>query len=118
MKRQKQVQYPEYNLGERLKFLRETRKFTQEDLAKAAKLSQATVAHIERGTKDPSVKTLGALASALDVHIATLFSMDDVYVFDLKRLRRKYTRAELLTPHLYMAIGRVMEYARDIGFLK
>lgn len=109
---------PDYNLGERIKFFRESRKLTQTQLAELAGVSQATIAHIEKGTKDPSVETLGKLAGALDTHIATFFADGDVHVFDLKRLRRKYTDADKLTPHMYMALGKVIQWARDIGFLK
>lgn len=111
------VKSPDYSLGERLKFLRESRKLTQAELGLKAKLTQATIANLEGGRKDPSVQTLEKLAEALDVHIATLFGTDEVYVFDLKRLRRKYNSADKLTPHLYMAIGRVVQYAKDIGFI-
>lgn len=111
------VKHPDYSLGERLKFIRETRKMTQAGLAKEADLTQATIANLESGRKSPSIETLEKLAEALDIHIATLFSSEDVYVFDLKRLRRKYTKADKLTPHLYMALGRVIQYARDISYL-
>lgn len=111
------AKHPEYSLGERLKFIRETRKMTQAGLAKESGLTQATIANLESGRKSPSIETLEKLAEALDIHIATLFSSEDVYVFDLKRLRRKYTKAEKLTPHLYMALGRVIQYARDISYL-
>lgn len=114
----KDVKSPDYSLGERLKFLRESRKLTQAELGAKANLTQATIANLEGGRKDPSVQTLEKLADALDVHIATLFGTDEVYVFDLKRLRRKYNSADKLTPHLYMAIGRVVQYAKDIGFTK
>jgi transcriptional regulator with XRE-family HTH domain len=111
------VDPPEYNLGERLRYLRETRSLTQKQLALLASVSQATIAHVEKSTKDPSVETLRKIAAALDIHIATLFSTNDVYIFDMKRLRRKYNSADKLTPHLYMAIGRVVQYAKDIDFL-
>jgi transcriptional regulator with XRE-family HTH domain len=113
----KKTESPEYNLGERLRYLRETRSLTQKELGHLADISQATIAHIEKSTKDPSVETLRKIAEALDIHVATLFSTNDVYVFDLKRLRRKYNSADKLTPHLYMAIGRVVQYAKDIRFL-
>lgn len=113
----KNLETPEYNLGERLKFFRENRKLTQKDLAKLANVSQATIAHIEKSSKDPSVDTLKKLATALDTHIATMFASDDIYVFDMKRLRRKYSSADKLTPHLYMALGRVIQFAKDINFL-
>lgn len=116
-KRAKMTKSPEYNLGERLRYLRETRNLTQKHLAHLADISQATIAHIEKQTKDPSVETLRKIAEALDIHVATLFSTNDVYVFDLKRLRRKYNTVDKLTPHLYMAIGKVVQYAKDIDFI-
>ncbi len=109
------LKHPEYNLGERLKFIRENRKLTQTQLSTMAKVSQAAIAHIERGTKDPSVEMLRKLATALDVEVATLFAAEEVYVFDLKRLRRKYKKAQDLTPHLYKALSLVVQYAEDIG---
>lgn len=114
----KKVESPEYDLGERLRYLREIRNMTQKQLAALADISQATIAHIEKSTKDPSVETLRKISEALDIHVATLFSTNDVYVFDLKRLRRKYNSADKLTPHLYMAVGRVVQYAKDIGFIQ
>jgi transcriptional regulator with XRE-family HTH domain len=117
MKTKKTIVLREYDLGERLRYLRELRSLTQKQLALLADVSQATIAHIEKSTKDPSVETLRKLSEALDIHVATLFSTNDVYVFDLKRLRRKYNSADKLTPHLYMAIGRVVQYAKDIGFI-
>lgn len=114
----KALKTPEYSLSERLKFLRESRKLTQGEMAKLAGLSQATIAHIEKGSKDPSVESLNKIASALDVHIATLFAADDVFVFDMKRLRRKYGDVDKLTPHLYMALGKVVQYAKDIKMVK
>lgn len=108
----------EYSLSERLKYLRENRSLTQKSLGEIAGLSQATIAHIEKGTKDPSVDTLEKIADALDVHIATLFSTNDVFVFDMKRLRRKYVDVDKLTPHLYMGLGKVIQYAKDIGMIK
>lgn len=109
---------PEYNLGERLRYLREQRNLTQKQLADLASVSQATIAHIEKLTKDPSVETLRKISEALDIHVATLFSTNEVFVFDLKRLRRKYTDSDKLTPHLYMGLGKVVQYAKDVGFIK
>ncbi|MFN7453401.1 MAG: helix-turn-helix domain-containing protein [Pseudobdellovibrionaceae bacterium] len=114
-KKTTKVEHPEYNLGERLKFIRESRKLTQTQLSKMADVSQATIAHIERGTKDPSVEMLRKIATSLDIEVATLFAAEDIYVFDLKRLRRKYKRSQDLTPHLYKALSLVVQYARDIG---
>lgn len=112
----KRVAPQDFSVGQRLRYIRENRKMTQAELAHLAKLTQATIANIESGKKEPSLSAIERIANALDIHIATLFSADDVFVIDLKRMRRKYTRAGDLTPHLYMAIGQILKYAKDIGF--
>lgn len=110
--------FPEYNLGERIRFLRTSRGLSQVELAKASKLSQSAIAQIETGKKDASITSLKDISKALDVDVASLFAADDVFVFDLKRLRRKYNHRDKLTPHLYMALGKVLQYAKDIQFLE
>ena len=109
--------FPKYDLGQRIRFLRESRGFSQAHLARDAKLSQPTIAQIESGKKDPSVETLRKIAKVLDVEIASLFAADEIFVFDLRRLRRKYNHRDKLTPHLYQALGKVIQYAKDIGFI-
>lgn len=109
---------PEFNLGSRLQYLRESRKWTQQEFARYAHVSQSTIAHIEKGWKDPSINTLQKIAKALDVDIATLFASKDVHVFDIPRLRRKYKTSDDLTDALYAALGKVVQYAKDIGYLK
>ena len=44
--------------------------------------------------------------------------LDSVFKENMKRLRRKYNDADKLTPHLYMALGRVVQFAKDIKFIK
>ncbi|MFZ3229008.1 MAG: helix-turn-helix transcriptional regulator [Pseudobdellovibrio sp.] len=107
----------DYSVAERIKFIREARKLTQNELGLATGLTQSTIANLENGKKDPSIQTLLKIANGLDIHVAILFSTDEVFVFDMKRLRRKYSKADKLTPHLYMALGRVVQYAKDIGFI-
>ncbi len=109
---------PEYSLKDRIIYLREIRKLTQAGLAQAAGVSQSTIAHIEKGDKDPSLSTLKRIADALEVHIAILFTSDTVHVFDMEKLKKKYTHVDKLNPTLYFALGKVVAYARDIGFLK
>lgn len=108
----------EYSLSERLRFLREQRRLSQKDFAKAVGISQSSVAQIEAGRKEPSLETLRKIAKCLDIDMATVFASQDVHVFDLSRLRRKYKHADELSPHLYTAIGKVVQFARDIKFLK
>ena len=91
---------------------------SQAALAKKAKVSQPAIAQIETGKTDPSVKTLAKIADALGVDIAVLFARANVHIFDMDRLRKKYDHVDKLTDNLYAALGKVVSYAKEIGFTK
>ena len=60
-------------MGQRVKRLREAREWSQPDLAKRAKVSQAYIAELERGTKrNPSLRITVRLAKALGVPVTAL----------------------------------------------
>lgn len=105
-----------YQLNERIAYLRKRRDMTQSALAKSSGLSQSTIAQIESGLKDPSVKTLEKIAIALDVVIPILFASDDILVFDMKKLKNKYKKVDDLNSTVEQAIGRVVRYAKEIGY--
>lgn len=114
----KKVSISDYSLPERLKYLRQDRRrLTQTQLAKMSGVSQSTITQIEKGKKDPSISTLRKIAEALDVHIAVLFASDDVHVFDMFRLKKKYDHADKLNPTLYTALSKVIQFAKDISLL-
>ncbi len=106
----------QYSLPERLKYLRIDRQMTQADLAKISKVSQSTIAQIESGRKDPSISTLRQIAAALDIELAILFASENVHVFDMNRLRKRYKKAEDLKPTISAAISNILRFARDINF--
>ena len=56
----------------RLKELREGRGFTQEQLAKRAKVSRAYLSRLEMGRHDPPLSRLRNLAKALGVPVTAL----------------------------------------------
>jgi transcriptional regulator with XRE-family HTH domain len=60
-------------LGRRIKQLRQAKEFTQAELAEETGLSNNFIALLERGRTTPSLKTLEAIAGALDVERAELF---------------------------------------------
>ncbi len=108
-----------FSLSDRIQYIRqERRNLTQAQLAKLSSLSQSTIAQVENGKKDPSISTLTKIAAALDVHIALFFASDDVHVFDMRSLRERYDNVDKLNPTLYTALGKVISWARDIGFIK
>lgn len=108
----------DYTLSDRLRYIREQRKMSQKEFALKVELSQSSVAQIEAGKKEPSLETLRRIARTLDIDIATLFASDEVHVFDLPRMRRKYKSPADLTDHLHRGLWNVIQYAKDIGFLK
>lgn len=61
-------------MGYRVKEVREEKRMTQEELAKASGVSRTTIVAIESGeVKDVLVSTLFKLAKAMDVTVNDLF---------------------------------------------
>jgi XRE family transcriptional regulator, regulator of sulfur utilization len=56
----------------RIKKLREARAFSQEELAKRARISRGYLARLETARQDPTLTTLEKLAKALGVKVARL----------------------------------------------
>jgi transcriptional regulator with XRE-family HTH domain len=59
-------------VAERIRNLRETQGWTQEDLAEASGLSRDAVSRIERGDRGPRLETLEAIACALKIPVTQL----------------------------------------------
>jgi transcriptional regulator with XRE-family HTH domain len=60
-------------LGERIKALREAKGWSQEVLAERASIQRSYIADLERGSRNPSVRTLVKLANAFRVSLRDLF---------------------------------------------
>jgi transcriptional regulator with XRE-family HTH domain len=60
-------------LAERIKSLRTARGWSQEDLAERASMQRSYLADLERGRRNPSVRTLVKIANALAVTVPGLF---------------------------------------------
>lgn len=60
------------NIGPRIKWFRETRGLTQEELAGRAGVSQSYIARVELSKTSPSLKRLEKIADALGVEIKDL----------------------------------------------
>lgn len=67
-------------VGDRIRFLRKTKGWSQEELGEYAALSHKFIGEIERGTVNPSLDTLLGISKALQVEIAKLFSNNQLYV--------------------------------------
>ena len=55
-------------LGANVRHYRKLKGMTQEQLALDASMERSYVSDLERGTRNPSVRALGRLAQALDIH--------------------------------------------------
>ncbi len=60
--------------GRRLKLLRKSQGFTQEQLSGATGLSVEFLSNVERGINAPSFETLERLSDALNMPVSHLFS--------------------------------------------
>ncbi len=67
-------------VGDRIRFLRKAKGWSQEELGEYAALSYKFIGEIERGTVNPSLDTLLGISNALQIEIARLFSNDQMYV--------------------------------------
>lgn len=78
-------------LGLKIRRIREARKLTQEQVAERVDISLKHMGHIERGTANPTFKTLLALADALDTPLPDLINYGDFSLSD-RELRECVTR--------------------------
>jgi transcriptional regulator with XRE-family HTH domain len=61
-------------IGEKVKLLRKQKGLTQEKLAELAKVDPKSIIDIEKGKRNPTMKTLGKLSVALKVPISNLLN--------------------------------------------
>lgn len=60
-------------LGMRIRYLREQRKMTLEDLSFEAEINKNYLSDLERGNRNPTVKILSKIAYALNITLEELF---------------------------------------------
>lgn len=63
--------------GLALVLVRTAKGMTRKDLASAAGISYPYMAELEHGSKDPSLKVLYALSTALNISVASLMGLGD-----------------------------------------
>jgi transcriptional regulator with XRE-family HTH domain len=63
--------------GQRLKYLREKKEETQEDIAKFLRISRAAVSKYESGDREPDIETIKALSSHFEVSVDYIFGLSD-----------------------------------------
>ena len=60
-------------LGARIRYLRQQKNMTIEDLALEAEINRNYLCDLERGTRNPTVVVLNKIAKALEINVSTLF---------------------------------------------
>jgi XRE family transcriptional regulator, regulator of sulfur utilization len=63
-------------LAERIKSLRHSKGWSQEQLSERASMQRSYLGDLERGFRNPSIRTLVKLANAFGVSIMALFEHD------------------------------------------
>jgi transcriptional regulator with XRE-family HTH domain len=63
-------------IGEKIRYIRTSKKLSAEKLAKSAGLGQSTISEIELGKKSPTIVTLEKICSALNITLVELFASD------------------------------------------
>lgn len=66
-----------FNLGKKIKSLRECSNLTQEQLAEKIELERDTISKIENGKRFPSCKTLEKIAQVFNIKYSDLFNFND-----------------------------------------
>ena len=66
-------------LADRIKSLRRSKRWSQEQLAERASIQRSYLADLERGYRNPSVRTLLKVANAIGLPISSLFVEDPGY---------------------------------------
>ena len=60
-------------LGARIRYLRQQKGFSIEDLALEAEINRNYLGDLERGVRNPTLIILNKIAKALDIDLTTLF---------------------------------------------
>ena len=62
----------EKQLGMRIRYLRNKKKMSQEELSFTSGVNRNYLSDLERGTRNPTLKVLEKIAKALDIDLSTL----------------------------------------------
>lgn len=65
---------PQENFGKKIKFYRNQKGFSQEELAFKAGLDRTYIASVENGKRNVSIRTIGKFLTALNLSFSEFFS--------------------------------------------
>jgi len=70
---------PRLCLGKAIRFLRETRKLSQRDLAGSSGIDATEISRLEKGKSNPTHETLQRLAKGLGVPCSQIFTLEEIF---------------------------------------
>jgi transcriptional regulator with XRE-family HTH domain len=70
---------PRLCLGKAIRFLRETKKLSQRDLAGSSGIDATEISRLEKGKSNPTHETLQRLAKGLGVPCSQIFTLEEVF---------------------------------------
>ncbi len=85
-------------IGDNIKLIRNIRGLSQKDLAELVDIAPGTLAHLEKGTRNPSLEMLYKLADALSVSVINLvLSKEEIdrFYYDAE-IQQRYPGSERL----------------------
>lgn len=99
--------------GKRLKQLREERRMTQEELAKALDISKSTVSMYENDTRMPKPENMEAIADFFNVSIDFLYGKSDHTTLLLTEEEREVIMAYRAHPEKREAVRDVLHIRQE-----
>lgn len=70
---------PRPSLGKAVRFLRETKKLSQRELAAKSGIDATEISRLEKGRGNPTHETLQRVATGLDVPCSQIFTLEEVF---------------------------------------
>jgi transcriptional regulator with XRE-family HTH domain len=70
---------PRHCLGKAVRFLRETKKLSQRELAGSSGIDATEISRLEKGKSNPTHETLQRLAKGLDVPCSQIFTLEEIF---------------------------------------
>ncbi|HHX86771.1 MAG TPA: helix-turn-helix transcriptional regulator, partial [Firmicutes bacterium] len=100
--------------GKKIRKLRKQRSYTLAELAQKANLSASYLSELERGNKQPSIKTIEKLATALNVHPSEIVHTREPSISVGDRIRLYRQEQDLTLTELATLTGLSYTYLCDI----
>jgi transcriptional regulator with XRE-family HTH domain len=108
------------NLGPKIRFYREQRGYTQEQLAEKLGITKGYISRVENNKERPNLEFLVKIADALGVHVKNLF--DDDYVIpappELKEIGTEWIILNKELKEEGFTVDQIREFVKVVKMIK